>query len=71
MTSMWIWGEHWISFILTLNKAFDAVCHNIITDKHMKYGIDKRTVKKTAELPQKLANSLSISAAPGPSLACL
>lgn len=30
---------------LDSNKAFDAVCHNIIIDKPMKYGIDKSTVK--------------------------
>lgn len=30
---------------LDSNKAFDTVSHNVIIDKLMKDGIDKRTVK--------------------------
>lgn len=47
MISGWMRVEQWMLFILTIGKAFDIVSNNMLLEKLMKYGLDKKRVRRT------------------------
>jgi len=38
-------GEQWMFISLGFRKAFDTVCHKILIDKLLMYGLDKQTMR--------------------------